>query len=127
MTWMVIGSGNVDIRIYKRISCLGMSSLAFSGFDWDDGNRQKCQKHGLSIPLIERFFRDDTIYVAPDLKHSQSEQRYLAIGLIEQRGVFVAFTFRVTDSETLIRPISARYMHKREWQKYEQAFTNNQQ
>jgi hypothetical protein len=27
-----------------------------SGFDWDEGNRAKCQKHGVSIPEIEELF-----------------------------------------------------------------------
>jgi hypothetical protein len=26
------------------------------GFDWDDGNRSKCQKHGMSIAEIEALF-----------------------------------------------------------------------
>lgn len=26
-------------------------------FDWDDGNRDKAQKHGLTIGEIEGFFR----------------------------------------------------------------------
>ena len=30
--------------------------LQFDGFDWDRGNRAKCQKHGLSIALIESLF-----------------------------------------------------------------------
>ncbi len=29
--------------------------LEFDGFDWDRGNKAKCQKHGLSIALIENF------------------------------------------------------------------------
>lgn len=27
--------------------------IAADGFDWDAGNRDKCQKHGVSIPEIE--------------------------------------------------------------------------
>lgn len=27
-----------------------------SGYDWDDGNYQKCQKHGVSIEEIETLF-----------------------------------------------------------------------
>ena len=27
--------------------------LRVSGFDWDEGNRAKCQKHGFSIAQIE--------------------------------------------------------------------------
>ena len=24
--------------------------MEFDGFDWDDGNRDKCQKHGVASP-----------------------------------------------------------------------------
>ena len=27
-----------------------------SGFDWDEGNKSKCQKHGVSIAEIEALF-----------------------------------------------------------------------
>jgi hypothetical protein len=30
-----------------------MSLPAIRGFDWDHGNRDKCQKHGMSIGEIE--------------------------------------------------------------------------
>jgi uncharacterized DUF497 family protein len=26
---------------------------ALAGFDWDDGNRKKCQKHGVTLDEIE--------------------------------------------------------------------------
>jgi uncharacterized DUF497 family protein len=32
-------------------------NLRVSGFDWDEGNRGKCQKHGLSIAQIEATIR----------------------------------------------------------------------
>jgi uncharacterized DUF497 family protein len=50
-----------------------------------------------------------------DEKHSLLEQRYLAIGQNEQqRYMFVVFTFRVHKGIVFIRPLSARYMHKKE-------------
>jgi hypothetical protein len=30
------------------------------GVEWDEGNRDKCQKHGVSIEEIEALFRDPT-------------------------------------------------------------------
>ncbi len=33
--------------------------------------------------------------------------------------MFLAFTYRQRDGVTRIRPVSARYMHKKEMQKYE--------
>jgi hypothetical protein len=36
------------------------------------------------------------------------------------RGVFIVFTLRRKGDEVLIRPISARYMHKKEIEAYEE-------
>ena len=97
-----------------------MEKFHVSGFDWDAGNRAKCQKHGVSLAEIERFFRQE-IYVAPDPKHSHDEERYLAVGRSSKgRPMFVAFTLREQDDATLIRPISARYMHPREAKRYDE-------
>ena len=104
-----------------------MVSIEHTGFDWDEGNREKCQKHGLTLAEIEQFFAGENLYIAPDIKHSQSEQRFLAIGMGQgDRPMFVAFALRMQKGSNRIRPISARYMHKKEWEKYEQKITRNQ-
>ena len=95
-------------------------NIAFEGFDWDNGNDKKCQKHGVSIEAIETFFKQDTILVAPDIKHSDLEKRFLAIGrAMDSRPLFIVFTFRIKEGNKLLRPISARYMHQKEIEKYE--------
>jgi uncharacterized DUF497 family protein len=33
-----------------------MIDILFNGFDWDDGNIIKIQKHGLDCKLVEDFF-----------------------------------------------------------------------
>jgi uncharacterized protein len=87
-------------------------------FDWDVGNRQKCQKHGVSILEIEELFRSP-ITVFDDPAHSAIEQRLKAIGkTIRQRSVLVVFTLRNREGLQLIRPISARYMHQEEIDHY---------
>lgn len=98
--------------------------VRFSGFDWDSGNAEKCLHHGVLQSDIEDFFCGETFFVGPDKKHSHEEDRFFAIGKIPktQRHVFVVFTLRHTRQETLIRPISARFMHKKEIHRYEQAF-----
>ena len=84
-------------------------------FDWDAGNHAKCRKHGLSIQDIEHAMRSGP-RVAPDTKHSDLEQRFIAIGRTTAgRHVFIAFCRR----GDAIRPISARYMHEREIRAYE--------
>lgn len=93
--------------------------MRVAGFDWDDGNRQKCAKHGLSVDQIEALFRRPVL-VLPDDAHSQAERRYRAIAKdAAGRHVFVVFTLRGREGRRLIRPISARYMHKREIEAYE--------
>ncbi len=58
--------------------------------------------------------------MAPDLRHSTAEDRYIAIGRNgEGRPLFVAFTLRRRGERALIRPISARYMHEEEIEAYE--------
>jgi uncharacterized protein len=92
-----------------------------SGFDWDDGNMAKCQKHGVSIAEIELALTNPSI-VAPDLRHSINEQRFIAIDRnANGRPMFIAFTMRERDGEKFIRPVSARYMHKEEADKYEKS------
>jgi uncharacterized DUF497 family protein len=93
--------------------------LRVSGFDWDDGNRKKCQTHGLTIPQIEALFANGP-RIAPDPKHSEGEDRLIAVGRTKAgRPVFVAFTLRTKDKRRLIRPVTARYMHAKEIEAYE--------
>ncbi|ETX09026.1 BrnT family toxin [Candidatus Entotheonella palauensis] len=89
-------------------------------FDWDDRNRDKCQKHGLTLDEIDAFFRQDRLYIAPAIKHTEDEQRLLAVGRSPLNGhpMFVVFTLRGDEEARLIRPISARYMHEREARRY---------
>lgn len=93
------------------------------GFDWDQGNLEKCQKHGVNIAEIEVLFQQE-IAVFPDISHSQGEDRFIGIGKsVTGRHVFLAFTLRTIDNDMLIRPISARYMHEKEVNHYENATT----
>jgi hypothetical protein len=94
---------------------------AVAGFEWDDSNVQKCQRHGVAIAEIEAFFRGSP-RVVPDERHSEAEDRFVAVGRDSQRRpMFVVFTIRWRSSQRLIRPISARRMHKKEIEGYEQA------
>lgn len=98
-----------------------MDSIGFAGFDWDEGNRAKCQKHGVSIAEIEDALRGE-VRLAPDPKHSAREARFIAIARSRQgRPLFVALTFREKNGARLIRPLSAPYMHKKEIEAYEKS------
>jgi uncharacterized DUF497 family protein len=90
-----------------------------SAFDWDQGNLAKCQMHGVTIEEIEALFRGDP-RVAPDVAHPDGEDRFVAVGrTAEGRPLFVAFTLREAEDKQLIRPVSARYMHRKEIERYE--------
>ncbi len=94
--------------------------MGFSGFEWDDGNREHCQRHGVSTAEIESLFIENRLAFHPDLAHSQTEERLLGIGRTAAgRPIFLAFTIRELVGARLIRPISARYMHKEEIESYE--------
>jgi uncharacterized DUF497 family protein len=96
-------------------------SIEAHGFDWDEGNRAKCQKHGLSLAEIEWVLRHGLLRVTDDDKHSLQEKRLIAIGRTRMgRFALVGFTLRRCREQTFIRPITARYMHARELRRYEQ-------
>jgi hypothetical protein len=95
-------------------------ALGIAGFDWDAGNRAKCEKHGVSVAEVEGLF-SRPLLIIPDTSHSQSEERLRAIGKTTSgRSVFLVFTIRVRAGKRVIRPVSARYMHKEEVRHYEQ-------
>ena len=94
--------------------------VSVAGFDWDAGNRAKCEKHGVSVAEVEGLF-SRPLLIIPDAPHSQSEERLRAIGKTASgRSVFLVFTIRVRAGKRVIRPVSARYMHKEEVRHYEQ-------
>ena len=93
--------------------------MEFDGFDWDRGNREKCQRHGVSLAEIESLFRGVPL-VGPDAGHSVVERRFRAVGVTAAgRSLFVVFTWRRKGREMRIRPLSARYMHKKEVRAHE--------
>lgn len=95
--------------------------LEAHGFDWDEGNRTKCQKHGLSLAEIEWVLRHGLLRVSDDDRHSVGEKRLIAIGRTQAgRFVLVGLTLRRRRGRILIRPITARYMHAKELRRYEQ-------
>ncbi len=100
-----------------------MKHPAIRGFDWDHGNRHKCQKHGVSIEEIEAVFSRPVVLL-PDKENPQGERRMKAIGTTPAgRNVFVVFTWRAERAgRALLRPISARLMHRREVDSYEKAY-----
>jgi uncharacterized DUF497 family protein len=52
---------------------------ASAGFDWDDGNRSKCEQHGVSVADIEAMF-EQPVAVFPAPFRSRAEERFIGIG-----------------------------------------------
>ena len=87
--------------------------------DWDVGNLEKCQKHGVTLSEIQDLF-DTAPFTGPDTDHSLEERRYFAIGPNRSgRPIFVVYTLRVVDGVERVRPVSARYMHRKEIERYD--------
>lgn len=96
------------------------------GFDWNSANSDKISsKHGVLSSEAEQVFFNEPLLLTDDIKHSEREPRYQALGITDDRRLLhVAFTLRA--GGTLIRVISARDMHRKERRAYEQAQTNSQ-
>lgn len=86
------------------------------GFEWDKGNQKKSWlKHNINYKEAEEIFKDEFLYVSEDIKHSQVEKRYHALGISKLDNMLaVVFTLR----KPKLRIISARVMNKREKIKY---------
>jgi len=61
---------------------------SFETFDWDEGNREKFQKHGVSINEIEEALTAEAMMILPDLKHSDEEDRFIATGSPEMGVIY---------------------------------------
>ena len=93
---------------------------AIIGFDWDEGNSRKNNKHMVSTAEAEQVFFNAPLLLLADVKHSLQEPRFHALGRTHQdRLLHITFTLR--QQNTHIRVISARDMHKKERSIYEQA------
>lgn len=97
-----------------------MQNIRVAGLEWDEGNWPKCGKHGVTRTQVQSMFAQSSA-VYPDPVHSTAEERFLAIGTSGDDGrlLFVAFTLRTHGQAVLIRPISARFMHRKEIEHYE--------
>jgi uncharacterized DUF497 family protein len=91
-----------------------------AGFEWDDGNARKNEKHGVSTAEAEQIFFNDPLLLLTDVLHSQREPRIHALGKTDE-GRLLHITFTLRHAGSLIRVISARSLHRKERTIYEQA------
>jgi len=90
-------------------------------FDWDPVKaRQNLQKHGVSFERAARIFLDPSAISIFDDDHSESEDRWITIGVEANEVLLIVIhTFRNVDTETsLVRIISARKATKEEAHQY---------
>ena len=88
-------------------------------FEWDvQKARSNLSKHCISFELAITVFDDPFALIAPDDKHSVSEDREWIIGKSDSGVLVVVFTKR--ERGKILRIISARRANKRERELYEQ-------
>ena len=100
-------------------------SSAFAGvkYEWDPKkNQANLRSHGVSFETASLVFDDPNIVYRTDVKHSDSEERDIAIGVAGQGGIlFVVNTIRGDGEQEIIRIISARPATKVEKREYARA------
>jgi hypothetical protein len=84
---------------------------ACTGFEWDEGNAHKSrEQHRVAPEEAEEVFFNEPLVVRSDVRHSEREKRYYALGqTAEGRYLFVSFTIR----RALLRVISIRDMNRK--------------
>jgi len=92
--------------------------MKLTEFDWNKGNIDKnLVKHKVDFREAEEIFFNKPVKFYPDTKHSQKEERFIALGVTSKsRKLTIIFTKR----KNKIRIISARDQNKRERRQYGQ-------
>ena len=77
-------------------------------FEWDENKNQINQhKHGISFQEAKTVFYDEEALVIDDPEHSETEDRFIILGLSNKANLLVVcHCYRASD--TVIRLISAR-------------------
>ena len=83
-------------------------------FEWDEKKRlSNIRKHGIDFVDVPALFELDTVTVIDD-RFEYGETRYLTLGLLKSHVILVVHT----ESEAVIRIISARKATKYEEENY---------
>jgi uncharacterized protein len=91
--------------------------LKCTGFEWDKHNSEKNKtKHNVTPGECEQVFFNLPLIVGDDEKHSETENRFYALGQTDSgRLLFLVFTVR----KDKLRVISVRDMNKKERRVYQ--------
>ena len=86
-------------------------------FEWNEQkNRQNRKKHKIDFKTAARVFADENRIEYYDVLHSEEEDRYITIGVIN--GVVTVIFVVYTEKENCIRIISARKANESERRMY---------
>lgn len=86
-------------------------------FEWDDHKEKiNITKHGLDFETAARVFEDENRLEMYDEEHSEYEDRYITIGLIDDIMCVIMVVY--TEREEAVRIISARKATKQEREMY---------
>lgn len=100
----------------KRLRLANLKPLSF---DWDKYNQFKnWEKHRVDYRECEQVFFNKPINFLYDKKHSQKEERFIALGITDKKRKLI-ITFTIRDNK--IRIISARNQSRKERRLYEQS------
>lgn len=91
-----------------------------TGFDWDEGNTRKNEKHGVSMAEAEQVFFNAPLLLLENVKHGNREPRFHALGKADDKRL-LHITFALRHAGEKIRVISARDMYRKERAIYEKA------
>ena len=86
-------------------------------FEWDDEKaRANIKKHGIDFETAARVFADENRLEIYDEEHSEDEDRYITIGMIDNVACVVMVVY--TERGEAIRLISARKATSQERRMY---------
>ena len=86
-----------------------MVNEAQSSFVWNPQKEaDNIKKHGVDFSTAAKVFKDPKRKIYIDSKHSQEEERFFCIGMVEDQIITVRFSVR----EEKIRIIGAGYWRK---------------
>jgi len=87
-------------------------------FEWDSNKEaDNIAKHGVDFETACRVFQDPQYLITEDIKHSETEPRYFAVGVVDEKILTVRYTLR----DSMIRIYGAGYWRK-EKKYYEQKY-----
>ena len=97
-----------------------MSTPCFR-YQWDAAKaRSNRRKHGVSFDVAAGVFRDPLALTIADPAHSETEERWITLGVVPETGLLVVVhtSAEWSENEIDIRIISARRASRREQRDY---------